>query len=177
MAFVARSRKSGFIRGGVARRQTFWIGGTLVSSTMTAAANPVLQTTLNAAALALAPFTVVRTRGLIYVQSDQVAASEDQTVLYGQAVVSDEASAIGVTAIPTPDTDSGSDLWFVYEALMSDLKFSTAAAYGKIGAATVIDSKGMRKVEPGQDIVAVVESASAFGVTIRSFTRTLIKLH
>ncbi len=120
MANVNISRKSGFIRRhGVMRRETMWFGGTIVLTTMAAGNNPVLVTTLSAAALALRPFTVVRARGMLYILSDQVTATEQQTAIYGEAVVSDQAVAIGITAVPTPVNDSDSDLWFVYQPLFN----------------------------------------------------------
>ena len=41
-----------------------------------------------------------------------------------------------------------------------------------------IDSKAMRKVDVGQDVVAVVESAGiGAGFTLVQYMRTLVKLH
>ena len=49
------------------------------------------------------------------VESDQSAATELFIGNLGLAVVSDQATAVGVTAVPTPATDRGSDLWFLIE--------------------------------------------------------------
>jgi len=95
------------------RRDTLWffIGSSVVNLT---ALGGTLLTSLNAAALSLRPFTVIRTHLSVHLRSDQFAASEEQAAGVGMAVVSDEASAIGVSAIPTPVTDAASDLWFVH---------------------------------------------------------------
>ena len=69
---------------------------------------------LNAAALALRPFTVVRTRANLIIRSDQQAASELFEVAYGETVVSEQASAAGVVSVPTPVTEDASD-WHVYD--------------------------------------------------------------
>ena len=120
MARVNRSRvhRSNFA-GPV--RETAWIAGAYAVNIIATATTATLVTSLNAAALAIRPFTVVRTRGLIGLRSDQAAASEEQAIGYGKAVVSDQAVAIGITAVPTPVTDSGSDYFHVYESLFNNL--------------------------------------------------------
>ncbi len=177
MARLSLNRKSGFIqRSGVMRRETLWIGGTFQNTTITGA-TATLLTTLSAAALALRPFTIVRTRGLVHYSTDQEAADETPLGAYGQCVVSEQASAIGVSAIPTPVTDSSSDAWFMYEALMDNYQFRSGVGANSIGEQFRIDSKAMRKVEDGFDIVTVLENAATDGLRALTFTRTLVKLH
>jgi len=136
-----------------------------------------LHASLNAAALALRPFTIIRTRGVISVQSDQEVADEEGIFGMGYAVVSDDASAIGITAVPTPITDQASNLWFVYEEIPWSWRIVTSGA-GKTVTHQAFDSKGMRKVEVGQDIVNVVENnSSAFGCEFSVDSRLLVKLH
>jgi len=181
MANIRGSHKSGFItRGGRSVRETVWLAGVCTRST-TAAATAVLLTSLNAAALALRPFTVVRTRGLIGFKSDQLAGTEPQAGAYGECVVSDQAAAIGVTAVPTPVTDDGSDLWYVYQRFFGEFAFTTAAGFENQAMIQYpIDSKAMRKVEDGQDLITVLETettACSQGVVFMSYSRFLIKLH
>ncbi len=170
------ARKSGFVRRhGVMRRETVWFGGIVVTSTLGAASTAVFQTSLNAAALALRPFTVIRTRGHMLVRSDQTAANEQVNVMYGRAVVTDQAVAIGVTALPTPATDNDSDLWFQFGS--ASLHFGVDVK-NSIQVLQLIDSKAMRRVEDGQDIAGVVETdANSEGAVIAVFTRSLVKLH
>jgi len=181
MANIRTGRKSGFIiRNGVKRRETLWIGDTATTPVGLAGANTaVLINSLGALALALRPFTIVRTRGVVVVRTDQIAASEDVDLAYGQVVVSDQAVAIGITALPTPSTDSDSDLFFVYERLMNSFFFGTGVGFdGKMFVEREIDSRAMRKVEDGQDLVAVAETGvSSSGVVFAQFSRTLIKVH
>ena len=105
------------LRGGRMRRESIWFDVAPVNFNLGAALVPVVMNSLNAAAQALRPFTVVRTRGFYHVRSDQNAADETYHAAIGACVVSDQAVAIGVTAVPTPNTDRASDLWFVYEEL------------------------------------------------------------
>ncbi len=137
-------------------------------------AQAVLITTLDAGALALRPFTIVRTRGSWYVRSDQVSAVENYAAFYGQSVVSEQASAIGVTAVPTPSTDSDSDLFNAYSTLGGS---AVAGQTSEGGHIEVIDSKAMRKVEEGMDVVEVIENPFATGVVVGVYTRLLVKLH
>ncbi len=178
MANVRRSRAGGFIRGGVRqRRESLWLGITESSTALGAANTAVLINLLNAAALALTPFTIVRTRGVWSVRSDQTAATEQQMVGLGAAVVSTQAAAIGVTAVPTPFTDQGSDLWFLYEMWAST--FSVVSAIGtEVYQSVRYDSRAMRKVEDQQDVAVVLENSSiTLGSTVLHSGRILVKLH
>ncbi len=179
MAGIHRSRKSGYtFRSGVMRRETLWL---FVDHTITTFNQGVatLLNSLNAAALAIRPFTIVRTRGLLYITSDQQVATETQLCNYGIAVVFDQAVAIGVTAVPTPVTDSGSDLWFVFEPMMNAFTFGDATGFSNEGTKYDIDSRAMRKVEDGQDAVVVIEAPAVGngGCVVQAFARILIKLH
>ena len=179
MANIRTARRSGLVlRGGRNRRNTLWFGGADANTTLVAGANPVLLTSLNAAALALRPFTVIRTRGTISIRTDQQAASEVQHVFFGQAVVSSQAVAIGVTAVPTPRTDDASDLWFTFEMLMAGMRFGDVTGFADLGSNREIDSRAMRKVEDGEDVIGVIESGAAgAGSLVSTYTRLLVKLH
>jgi len=160
-------------------RQTVWIAVT-ETGTVLAAANSVARTNLlNAAALALRPFTIVRTRGVISIGSDQVAASEDYEAAMGMAVISDQASAIGVTAVPTPFTDLGSDLFFVHEMQVGGLEVVTAAGFdAQTVTSRTYDSKAMRKVNEDEQVNVMLEASSiSNGCTVFHAARMLIKTH
>ncbi len=175
--FVRGRNRTTVLRGGVQRRQTLWLASTWTVDTVTAANTATLLTQLNAAALALRPFTIIRTRGQIQLVTDQSANTEDQEMIYGHIVVTDEAVAIGVTAIPTPVAQPASD-WHVFEPRASSIRVSSAIGILVEHPSTSFDSKAMRKVDLGQDFITVWETGGASsGATIRVFQRTLIKLH
>jgi len=169
-----------FRRGAVAIRQarmTVWGFLNPVDTTITAAGGTIVAS-LNAAALAARPFTVIRTHWEVMLRSDQAAAIEVQSAAVGCAVVSDQAVAVGVTAVPTPVTDSGSDLWYVHKFIFGDESNLTDRT--RSATRLSIDSKAMRKVNEDQDIVTVVESGAATvgaGSIISLAGRFLIKLH
>ncbi len=168
-----------FVRGGRARRQTQWgfIGAT--STTLAAASSATLVASLNSAGLALRPFTVVRSIIEIGIKSDQSAAGETQVAAVGMAVVSDQAVAVGITAVPTPASDAGSDLWFAHQWLLNDFSFISGVGVDeRMQKRYTIDSKAMRKVEEGSDFVLVAENdAISAGSIIVMAGRFLIKLH
>jgi len=179
MSNIRTSRHSGgVLRGGSMRRQTFWIGGTEVVTTNAAASGATLLTSLNAAALALRPFTVVRTRGLLAARSDQTGAAEFYSIAFGLIVVSEEAVAAGVGSVPTPDAQNSSD-WYVYERIANQFGFVSGTGILLSMTERIIDSRAMRKVSEGQQLISVqeVSATSGGGVTMSSFARTLIKLH
>jgi len=173
---VFRSRSPQAVGRGP-RRKTLWIGVAIAQQSVTAAGGTIFNS-LNAAALALRPFTVVRSRFTIMVRSDQTAASEDFFGAYGIAVVSDQALAIGVTAVPTPVVDSSSDLWLAHTFFMGSVRSPSAASQYLGGIYANFDSKAMRKVEDGQDLITVTEfSGVGNGMVVASAGRILVKLH
>jgi len=180
MANITVGRKSGFIRrsGGMVR-ETAWAFLAPDEITLAAASTASLRGTLTAGTLAIRPFTIIRWRGVFGVRSDQTGALEDYSASFGVAIVSEQAAAIGVSAIPTPETDRGSDLFFVYESLAGQFTFVSGVGFeGQSGAWKQYDSKAMRKVETGQDTAVVVEtSAISNGASVHISGRFLIKLH
>ena len=157
MAHRAFKRGAGAI---TQRRLTSWFQFIPTLSAM-GGGGVTLVFSLNAAALALRPFTIVRSRFLLQVTSDQSAALEQQVAAVGMAIVSDQAVAIGVTAVPTPLTDLGSDLWFFHQLLYATE--STLPDNMRPGGVFEVDSKAMRKVDIGQDLVIVAEVSSTVG--------------
>ncbi len=176
MANIRTARRSGLVlRGGRNVRDTVWADLPLISSSLGTTGSAVLTTALNAAGLALRPFTVIRERIMIYVTSDQEAASEAQNCAFGACVVTEQAVAIGVTAVPTPVTDLSSDLWYAHRWCMSSHGAGTVDS--QRGQPYELDSKAMRKVETGQDLITVVENGSNGGVIMAVAGRSLFKLH
>ena len=179
MANIRRARRSGSIfRGGKSVRESVWLSIAPTTTTITAAGTSVLFTGFSAGALALRPFTIVRTRGTLAIRSDQAVATEVFQASLGLAVVSDQAIAIGVTAVPSPETDRDSDLWFVYETLEGFFVLSSAIGIYEAQIRKEFDSRAMRKVEDGQDVATVLETSSiSAGCVILKAGRMLLKLH
>jgi len=177
MANVRRSRAGGYNRAGKSRRESFWVG-ILGTSTALVSGTPVLFTGFSAAVLALRPFTIVRSRGWLSISTDQAIASEDFAGALAFAVVSDQALAIGVTAVPTPVADIDSDLWFVYEKIGGRVTAVTSTGISGSLVTKPFDSRAMRKVEDGQDVAILEESETGFdGAVMQKGGRMLIKLH
>jgi len=155
------------------RCETTWFQIGLVQSS-NAGTGSLLLSSFNAAALAKRPFTVVRVHLTVQVRTDNIA-SETQIAAIGMAVVSDQAAAAGITAVPTPITELASDLFFLHRIIMGHNAFSTAAAFSIPGGTVVdIDSKAMRKVNDDQDVIMTAEGG-ADGFVIDVMGRMLIK--
>jgi len=102
--------------------------------------------------------TIRRTRGRFFVESDQGLGVESQVGAFGAMVVTDVAAAAGIAAIPGPVTEANDDGWFLWEAIVqrgidSNIGPETGFVYN-------FDSKAMRRVEEGSQIVFIVENAS-----------------
>ena len=179
MANIRTARRSGFVlRGGREVRETLWNDVTSTATIISGPQGVALLNVTGALLLGLRPFTVVRVRGVIHMESDQTAGAENQAAALGYAVVSDQASAIGITAVPTPITDIASDAWFVYQTMFG----SNNATFNNDGSNPMIqfDSKAMRKVEDGSQVNIMLETdvaALTAGVFVRHVARLLIKLH
>ncbi len=105
MANISVGRKTGFIRrNGVMRRETKWIAITETNTALAAANTAALFNGLEADELGQRPFTIVRTRLVHFVKSDQRAVSEQYQVGIGIAVVSDQA-------LSSPPSVQHTDQW------------------------------------------------------------------
>jgi len=138
-------------------------GGTIIASA-------------NAALLALRPFTIIRQYYELLLVSDQAAAIEKHGIAFGVCVVSDQASAIGVTAVPTPETDAGSDLWMLHTYMFG--QESNLTDRSQPARHLKVESKAMRRVVDDQDFLVVAEFVNIGGGSILSSAgRVLIKIH
>ncbi len=159
----------------VSRKRTMvWFGLDLPQTTI-AANTKVLVLALNAAELAMRPFTIVRSRWLVNFESDQTVSSEKPAGAIGGIVTSDQASTASV--IPGPVSDPDGD-WFVWEPLIAGFLFADATGFvDPSGYVAKIDSKAMRKVGLNEDVRIMVENGEAFGAIVNIQGRMLVKLH
>ena len=107
------------------------------------------------------PTTIVRTRGLLTVFSDQSVGSETPFGAVGMGIVSDEAAAAGAASIPAPYSNAAWDGWFVHQPFAAPMRFADATGFADYSQSYVIDSKAMRKLSPDDTVVVMVENASA----------------
>ena len=122
--------------------------------------------------------TIIRTRGLFSVASDQVASAESYMGAYGLAVVTAQALSVGITAIPHPVTDAPWGGWFFHQYFCAD--YHVVASTGIAApwfSNYVIDSKAMRKLDEDERLVAVVENSSGEGMKLWDSIRILTKVH
>jgi len=169
-------RRTGLVRAKSDRRSV-WLGID-VDQVNVGANTVILLSSLNAAALALRPFTVVRTRIRILWESDQTAASEQPHGALGAIVVSDQAVAAGAASVPDPISNSDAP-FFLYEPLIARFVFVTGAGFESNGGLQVLsDSKSMRKVGNNEDVpFMIVNSDGSHGATVAITGRMLVKLH
>ncbi len=171
--FAARS---GVARGRVLpRRSTQWLGSSDETAVTTLAAN---GKTLDQTFAFGEPATIVRTRGTLWVASDQTVASESVAGALGMIVVTDQAAAIGASAIPGPSSASDDDGWFVWQPWFADVNFEDATGLGFLTFARYdFDSKAMRKVHDGNTVAVMIENDFAVGAIFLMNFRMLVKLH
>ncbi len=154
------------------RRKTEWVASSVPVGVAALASNTISFIQQRDI---LEPQTVVRTRGHLYVQSDQAAAREEAFGAFGLAAVQKPAADLGVTALPAPLDEMGSDVWYTWVPWAC----SKSAGDGDASVFSMpFDSKGQRKLVEGEALVALVQnSGSGFGVEFEVFWRELIMLH
>ena len=178
---MARSNVSRFRTNvGRSRRLTAWgIGPEVVNGFHSATVNSVWTTGVVPGAEG---FTIARIRGFIHYQMQSGAAAGDG--FFGAAgigLVTDEAFAIGATAMPDPLSDNDWEGWIWHSFF--DVRVATGTFADAVNASGVsqrleIDSKAMRKFPVGWTLfgmTAVTESGAA-SVEVNGDTRVLIKL-
>ena len=170
---MARRRHSRFIRP--APKTKMWIGAGVGVDTITASTLHLISS-LSAATLLLRPFTVLRTRMDLAYISDQEAADETPFGVFASIVVTDAASAIGVTAIPSPSANPEAD-WFVFQAVHAHAVNLTGGDVALNEYNWTIDSKAMRKVGPDDDLLGMFSQQAAVGAFLVTNGRRLIQLH
>ncbi len=137
------------VRGGsrAPRRKMLWLdfANVLTTQLPVGAAVAILMSSLNTAALALRPFTIVRTRGLVNVATDQIAATEWPFGALGFGVAQEAAVAAGIGSLPAPITEAGSSVWFSWTPFAAQLQFSSAIGHEDASQTFEFDSKAQRK--------------------------------
>ena len=159
------------------RLSTVWVG-VLIVPTGVAPSGSAVVGVLNAAALDLRPFTILRMRGVLFYSTDQVIADEGYGGAFGMIVVTDSAAAIGVTAVPTPLTETDAS-WVVWEPFFGQYYVNVGATGGKNESlqTRTFDSKSKRKVGHDDDVVVVFEADSTDGTIMAMKARMLVQLH
>ena len=159
---------------GGAKRKTSWLELVPTSASVSASTS-VLLLSLTTAEKARRPFTIVRTHWEIVMANDAIGGGITNLIgAVGACVVTDQAEAVGITAIPTPITDLASDQWFLHQMMLSSQIEQGTDGMTYSNAKYSIDSKAMRKVDDSEDVVFIVESG-AVSFTIVHGGRLLIK--
>ncbi len=157
-------------------RTKMWIGTGTLADTITGSATTLLGS-LNAAALALRPFTILRTRMGLWYESDQAAVSERPIGIYTKQVVSDQQVTAGATSVPDALNEPDADFFLVQSVSTSFIFLSSVGFHPQSQRYYEQDVKSMRKVGPNQDIVSVFVQSTASGAVLVTLGRMLIQLH
>ncbi len=156
-------------RGGATRRKTDWQEGPGGSAQTTITGTG--KTILGSGFVLLADGnTLVRTRGhvLHYLESS-AAISDGFNGAFGIGIVTAQAFAIGVTAMPGPVAELDWDGWLFHQFYTIRGLFVTTPGQSQ-GPAFIrfdVDSKAMRKVDENEVIFAMYEGTESGTVTSR----------
>lgn len=175
-----RIRRSGFPRQSQSnRRKTEWLASADITGVTALGASAAI---LDQSRTINDPQTIVRTRGTLWVESDQVIASEEPFGALGMSVVSTPAATAGILSVPAPITEEGDDSFFLWMPWQAALNFRQATAASvniwNGWSRYDFDSKAQRKATDGDSLVVTLENAnSAHGLFYILKFRQLIMLH
>ena len=155
------------------RRVTNWIAAAPVTALQNvAAATKIIDQSFTPSA----PVTILRTRGRILFQTDQIAASESAFGAYGMGIVSRDALAAGAASVPGAYSDADWDGWFVHGFWACPTIFGTAVGMHNLSQTFEFDSKAMRKLETADRLIVSVENAhSTDGASFLNDFRILLQ--
>ena len=188
---MPRSSHTRFPRTGAARtprRLTSWALGPFgTTGTISTNSTTLFSTSAQASEDGL---TVVRLRGelLAALITTDAATSGWPRIGFGIAIVSENAAAVGVTAVPSPIDDIGWEGWLYHKlfALQSPAWAISAAGASSAGQNSImsavrfeIDNKSMRKFHNSDVMIAAIQTVSEDGtVTMEASLncRLLVKL-
>ena len=155
-------------RGGFSgnRRKTSWSagpGGTAVTSVV-GSSTQLLGSTVTPTEVGL---TIARIRGNLKMHLlSATAAGDGFQGAFGIGVATAAAVAIGVTAVPTPLTEQGSENWLYWAAIGAH---QSEAASVAAAVDLVIDSKAMRKFPGEMALYAMTELVEIGTATMSTF--------
>ena len=125
--------------------------------------------------------TLIRIRGQFSMNIETAAAIGERMIgAFGIAIVTDQAFAAGISAVPTPIDEQLHDSWLFWRAIQLQA-INVTETFGNAGSGRVefeVDTKAMRKLTPNDTIYAVVQVVENGTVTANAFfdSRALFKL-
>ena len=173
---MARRRQFGTSQ----RRRVGWSDGPGDISTFAAVTASSVAIVGNGAIALGDGITVVRIRGILQLILTAASAPLDGfTGAFGICVVTEDAFAVGVTAVPDPVDDVGWDgwMWHSFYSLIQPIAFAAQSA-ATSNQTLVIDTKAMRKLHASDVIILVgehLESGTAAMIVVGG-SRALTKL-
>ena len=167
-------RQRGYVRVRRSSSLKTWAGFTSgVAFTALAAGSSVVVGSF----IAGADLTLLRTRGLLAIQNDQIASSEDVHGALGMARVSEDAFNTGTGALPDPVDDIGSDSWVVWLPFAHTIQRGASGVNAPAASLFVVDSKAMRKFHADERLAVVLRNENSvaglqYHLTLRALVRT-----
>ncbi len=151
--------------GGV-RRQVTWVGPADQGFVNVGSTGKTLVASFDPNTAGFGKPTIVRTRGMVSVGFQAHSVDVIVVGVMGMAIVSDQAFAIGVTAIPGPFDQAEWDGWLVWRSFSHQLDVTTDVGRLIPLLNFEVDSKAMRKVSEGETVVVVAQSqVGAFAIS------------
>ena len=89
----------------------------------------------------------------------------------------EDAFTVGITAVPTPIGDIGSDLWMLWMPFVHTMQRTGTGILAPSESKFVVDSKAMRKLLASERVVVILENENpSFGLRFHLSIRQLAML-
>ena len=155
-------------------RKTAWVAPADQAFVAVATGAKVIVASFDPGLLDPSP-TIIRTRGQVSYFPNNAGADISVVGAFGVGIVSQEAFAIGITAVPGPFDSADWGGWLAWGSYSSRQEFSDTTGIFQSSWQIDVDSKGMRKVATNETLILVWESQSG-AVDVLMPLRTLWKL-
>jgi len=162
-----------FVRG--VKRQTSWIGAADQGFILVPTTARVVVGSFPIDTSGFERPTLIRTRGTIIHSPEVLTADLEYHGAWGLGFVSDQAFAIGATALPGPFDEADWGGWLAHGYF--GMKYDLTSDIGRIIVSEniLVDSKAMRKAGQNDTLILMAESQSgAFDIAMH--LRTLWKV-
>ena len=168
---MARTRTRG------PRRRTIWSRTIAFETVAVAGAELVLPLVDQSANVLFTESTVTRVVGSVFLRSTDVGPWEGVEYAIGIVPVTEQAVAVGVTALPNPGTNLDADWMYWRASQLWGTGPPTDDSSNLYQERIELDIHGQRRLrEGGNDLVLMFSNQSAFSITMSTGLSVLIKL-
>ncbi len=159
------------------RRRTMWTRARTEEQVITTNAVGAIVLVNASANVLFTEVTITRIVGSIYMRGTDAGPWEAFPYSMGIVTVTEQANAIGVSALPDPESQEGVDWMYWRASQLSGIGEPTDASSNLYQERIELDLRSQRRLkENNTDCNLIIKNASAFSMTVSVGLNVLLKL-